>query len=428
VAPWRVVLAATLGIVATALPAQAQLLGQYYPVGIPGHSTWFSDAVPDRPRTEYDPLGVRAGGFVVRPSVSESFGADSNISASPHPVASALIDTQGTVGVASDWSRDAIEAGASFDNRSYVQHPSASYTNWSAGLGGRIDIGRDHVDLATTHLTATTEATAIGTLGAGTPVTVALDSAHAGYQVSFGRFTVEPAFDVGIYRFVHGPADAGSEATNNRNDLAGSLSAGYELAPGSNLVAVASATNAAFIVRTPGVPTPDYNDISLVGGIDTRAGSLFRYRATIGYEVRTYASSQLANTAAPLAEFDAIWTPTRRTTVTGQISRSLQNAISTVGAASYTYTDLRLVVDHEYLRNVLLQALGEFQNADYSGHEGGAHGGTQHVVSGGVGATWLLDRKLSLIARVTYAQSTDATDKTLNQSATLAELTLQFHL
>lgn len=421
-AAWRVVLAAAI-CVAAALPAQAQLLGQYYPVGIPGHSTWFSDAVPDRPHTQYDPLGVCAGDVVVRPSVSESVGADSNISATPHPVGSMLIDTQGSVGVASDWSRDAIEAGAGFDNRSYVQHPSASYTNWSAGLGGRIDIGRGHVDLATTHLTATTEATAIGTLGAGMPVTVALDSAHAGYQASFGRVTLEPAFDVGIYRFVHGPADAGSEATNNRNDLAGSLSAGYELAPGSNLVAVASATDAAFIVHTPGVPTSDYNDFSLVGGIDTRAGSLFRYRATIGYEVREYAGSQRANTAAPLAEFDAIWTPTRRTTVTGQISYNLQNAIAATGATSYTYTDLRLVVDHEYLRNVLLQALGEFQNADYR-----VHGGTQHVVSGGMGATWLLDRKLSVIARVTFAQSTDATNKTLNQSTTLAELTLDFHL
>jgi len=422
VAPWLVVLLPA-AFAAAPRAARAQLIEQYYPSGIPGYESWFSDAVLDRPRTEYDALGVRAGSFVIRPSFSESLGYDSNIYGASHPVGSALAETQAAVAASSDWSRDALDASVSVDQTQYLRHASASYTDWTAGLGGVLDIGRDRLTLAFAHLTATTVAGQIGTLSVGQPVTITFDSARASYEATFGRFTLEPALETDIFRFSNGPVGGGSEAGNNYNSFSASLTGGYALAPGRNLVLVARGINADYPTRTPGVATPDYDDVSLVGGIDYRSGELFRYRATLGYEQRSYVNTTLSGSSAPLAELDVIWTPTRLTTVTGQVSRSLQNAISTVASNNYTYTTTRLVVDHEYFRNVLLQGYGAFQNADYQ-----THGETQRVVSAGASVTWLLNREMSVIGRVNWSLSTDNVDTALNQTIGLAELTLAVHL
>ncbi len=422
-------LLAALSILAVAAPsaARAQLLGQYYPSGIPGYQSWASDAVLERPHSEYDPLGVRAGSFVIRPSLSESLGYDSNVAGLPQPVGSALAETQGSVAVGSDWARNQVAATLSFDNVHYLQQPNLSHTDWTAAVGGALDIGQDRATLAYSHVTATTVPYQIGTVGVGQPVTFTIDSVRASYTATLGRFTLVPEIDAAVYRYSNVLSFGLNEATNDLDTINGSLTAGYELAPGSSLVLVASGGNGAYITRLPGIPTADYNDVSLVGGIDVRTGALFRYRATIGYEVRRYVNPQIPATAAPLAEFDMIWTPTRLTTVTGQLARSLQNAITPgvigSGAESYAYTNARLEVDHEARRNVQLQAFGQLQNADYQ-----MHGGTQRVMSAGASVTWLLNRKLSLTGSYTYTQSTVSLGPGQNVTDNLAQLTLSFHL
>jgi hypothetical protein len=219
-----------------------------------------------------------------------------------------------------------------------------------------------------------------------------------------------------FYRFSHG---AGDPQANDRDVFAGSLTGGYALAPGRSLVLVANAAHAAFTDRIPGLPAPDYDDASLVGGIDS-GGALLRARATLGYETRTYGDARLSR-SAPLAEFDAIWTPTRLTTVTGQISHSLQDAVTAEGAESFAYTVARLAVDHDYARDVLVQGFAQWQTAASEGR------GTQRVVSGGASATWRLNRRLSVIGRLSYARSTDPIDRAQTRSAGFAGLTLAFH-
>ena len=336
---------------------------------------------------------------------------------------SPFAETRGRVGVASDWRRDALAASISFDQMQFLRQPHASYTDWTGGLGGALDLGRDRATLAYAHITATTGAAQIGTLSVGAPVTVTLDSARASYAATFGRATLEPALQLGIYRLTPGPAGGASEVANDHDSFAGSLTASYEAAPGRTLVLVASGTRAAYTIRTPGIATPDYADVSVVAGIDTRTGPVLRYRATLGYEQRSYESPQLAATASPVAEVDVIWTPTRLTTVTGELARNLQSAIAAGGSQGFTYTSGRVVVDHEYLRNVLLQGFAEFQHGSYQ-----LRGETQRIVSAGASVTWLLSRRLSVIGRYRYARSTDNVNAGLNLTDSLAELTLDVHL
>ena len=59
-----------------------------------------------------------------------------------------------------------------------------------------------------------------------------------------------------------------------------------------------------------------------------------------------------------------IWTPTELTTVTGRFLYSIEDPTeqSTQG---YDYTSAHIIVDHEYLRNVLLRGYVGLQRTAY---------------------------------------------------------------
>jgi hypothetical protein len=141
-----------------------------------------------------------------------------------------------------------------------------------------------------------------------------------------------------------------------------------------------------------GFSSLNYNDIAVLGGFDYDADGVIRYRALIGYEVRSFQNAQFKTIQAPIFEASAIWTPTGLTTVTGTVGRLIQ-AASATSSSTFTETYAQLRVDHEYLPNVLLRAdIGAYY-ADYS-----AGGGNQAYYTAGVGITYLLNRNMQVAA------------------------------
>ena len=97
-----------------------------------------------------------------------------------------------------------------------------------------------------------------------------------------------------------------------------------------------------------------------------------------------------------MAEAEAIWSPSGLTTVTGRLTRSIEDAAQE-GVSGYTYTAAGLTLDHEYRRDILLQATGGLQRADFL-----QGGGTQTALLFGLGVTWLVDRQMRVSATYSY--------------------------
>ncbi len=93
----------------------------------------------------------------------------------------------------------------------------------------------------------------------------------------------------------------------------------------------------------------------------------------------------------------AIWTPTGLTTVTASALRTIADP-TTEGSSGYTDSRLQIRVDHEYLRNILLDAEAGFENAAY--FQGGGQSG--YNVGGGI--TWLLNRDLRVSAHYQFTE------------------------
>jgi len=97
--------------------------------------------VINRPRPDYDPLGVRAGSFLIYPSIGVSETWDSNIFATPSGDKSDLYTTESpAVAVNSDWNRNALNFNASGQFKQYVTHTTENVNNGSVDMNGRYDI------------------------------------------------------------------------------------------------------------------------------------------------------------------------------------------------------------------------------------------------------------------------------------------------
>jgi hypothetical protein len=111
------------------------------------------------------------------------------------------------------------------------------------------------------------------------------------------------------------------------------------------------------------------------------------------------------------------------TTVTARLTRSIEDAAQE-GITGYTYTSARLIVDHEYLRNVLLQASASVQRADFLQGGGQANG-----FSLGGGVTWLVNRHVRVSATYDFTDQHSTNSPTLptsgNYTRSIALLTLR---
>ena len=384
-------LACIMGALATPPGASAQTLAPENP-GSAGLLNEPGVTVASRERPDYARLGVRLGSAIIRPEVSQAYGYDDNVTATPQAHGSPVVQTNINLRAGTDLSRYGVTARLTVDDLRYLDLPKQSATNWTVALGGAYQPGHDTVSLDYLHVNQNQTPRDLNTPLLDQALAYRVDSLTAGYGVAFSRLLLRPELSVSRYDFDDGTAAGQPFAQRFRNRIAvmPSITAGYELAPRRDIVVVVRNVAASYTTRTPGTPGRDFNDTTVLAGIDYDGGGPWRYRLLGGYEVRQFGSAAYKTIAAPVGEGSVIYTPTGLTTVTGTVVRRIQDSAdeTTVG---FTETTVKLAVDHEYLRNVLLRGQAALSLDDNNGG-----GGQQTIYSAGVGATWLLNRNVRL--------------------------------
>jgi hypothetical protein len=131
---------------------------------------------------------------------------------------------------------------------------------------------------------------------------------------------------------------------------------------------------------------------------------------------RSFADPTLKPVTGPMAEASAIWSPSGLTTVTATLSRRIEDAAE-LTTVSYTFTGLRLGVDHELYRNLLLAGYGQVQQAEYQ-----QRGGRDRLGGFGLGATWLINRQLRLGLTWDWSTRRRADGATVDEGVALLRL------
>lgn len=389
-----------------AAPAAAQNIPAYFPAGSAGYDQELGVTVLSRERPLYATPGVNVGGFVIRPELDQGVSYNSNINGVTGS-GSWESTTAGAVTVASNWVRDSLDASVGFSHTQFFSFPSESFTNWNVGLGGGYTIDENLLRAAYSHQVSYTLGNTIGAIQTQTPTLNQTDSAEINYTFQHLALSLTPTISASAYRFGNGVVLGRpvSEAFLDRNVVAAGVDARYALSDVGAVLVVARAVNSTFINPQAGQPSNNSNSFQVLAGLDYQVKGPWRFRLLFGVETRLFQASQYATRTAPILEGSVIWTPTGLTTVTGTVSREIEDPQS-AGTNGYIATQATLSVDHELLPNVILSAHGGAEYVQYL--ENG--GGQQAQFTFGAAVTRVLNRNARVSVGYDFTEQTGSSN------------------
>ena len=382
--------------------------------------------VTARPRPDYDPLGVRLGGFRLDGAVSVAPGWDSNLfGRKSNVVSDGFIDEQLNLNLRSDWTTHAVGASVNADARQYFGHSRLNYEDWDIGGFGRYDFSvdtnleaqyrhyRSHLDVYNFD---------VQTAGLVQPVPYDSDEVSVTGNTRFNRLGLSA---VGLYRSLQFE-DATIAGVPNRlsqqsfNTLLGGLTTSYNLAPGRFVTGTVRLTDISY---TDAISRGrDSFTWEALGGFQYDFDGVWQARIAVGWRQREYQAANLKTLQGPAVEGQLTWAPTQLTTVRFLISRTIEESIRR-DAVSYQRTQAGLVVDHEYLRNVILTA---DLRADRREYDSPSQTATDARLT--LQARYLLNRNMQLIGSYGHTRRLEASAGLTEYHRNLFQLRLRFAL
>ena len=378
--------------------ARAQQIDRFFSQGVDAYGTTPGITVLSRLRPEYEPPGIRADGFVINTNLAQGLGYDSNAIGQPQAKPSLVVQTEASVSARSDWGRNSLKFNAGMNSRQYPAQSQQSTLDWNAAVGGTYDIGRHQAGLDFSHIKSAQTPRDLSNPLLTAPVPYTVDSVQSSFTANFGRFALVPSLDFGMWRF----DDASQSRTpltlsyQNRNVLTTNLVGRYAASAQRSLLIILRGVQTRYVATVSGQPSRDSQGVDVLAGVEYSAGAVWRYRALAGYQTRQYASSAFRPLSGPTMEANILWQPPGLTSVTGSALHTIADA-SLTDNTSYTLSQVRLTIDHELRRNILLQVRGEADSAVYPQNAGSA---TLYIA--GASATWLVNRRVRVIASYDY--------------------------
>lgn len=388
------------------LAVAAMTAGWLYPASAAAQTIPPGLGVADRPRPGFDPLGIDVGGsFTLSPNLAADLNATDNFRASN-------TDRQGDVylvvvpeaRLASEWSRHAVSARTYFSRSIHARLTSEDVSNYGASANGKLDLSRNgqvSLDVAADHRT---EGRASLSSFQGTPSPVSYDVYRVGVSGGqvFNRLVLNAAANVEERDFADVAAADGTIIDQDFRDVrtvSASASARLEVRSGVSALVSGQLDDSSYSA------TPDANQLrrdatgfNVLAGVSLELSSLIFGQIQVGFINRAYADPQLKDISGPSYRADLLWNVTPLTSLRLTGSRTVEDAASTAFAGN-TRSEIRLAVDHELYRYIILSA-----DTVYSSFSANGPGAKGDEFSIGGGARYLLGRRWSINGRLRYAQ------------------------
>ena len=364
-------------------------------------------SVVDRPRPDYQAMGIHAGGFMVYPSMAVSATYDDNIYALPagFPIPTGLSGPRGDeiytiapqVNFKSTWSRDSLAGYARVSQDIYGDHSNEDATQYGAGLSGRVDLGSTTTVSAGVDYGHYTSPRGAATTGV-TVKRVQFDFTALNAEIAheFNRVRISGRYDHQIYGYQNGESVSGGvvqETLFNHTVDIGTGKAEYAISPDTALF-VEAAFNQRRYSDSP-IFNQDSHGYDFGGGVNFDISHLIRGEIQVGYLDQTYHANS-GDVKGLSTRTKVQWFPSELTTATLTVLRTVNDSLI-IGSAGYLSTTATAQVDHELLRNVIIS--GNILSAEDQ-YQGLSR--TDDRWGGGVTANWLLNRHIGLTLGYAY--------------------------
>ena len=360
--------------------------------------------VRDRPRPNYDPRGLRAGSFLIFPSLTLRQAYDSNVFATPEDEEGDFITSiSPEIAAESQWSNHALNFRAGGEQGVYAENSDENYLDWNIGVDGRLDVTRDtNIFAGASWNNEHEQRGSPDDVNGEEPAEFDVANLTLGGEHRFNRLSLRLTNTYDRFDYDDVAAGDGGQIDNDDRDrdvYQSTLRAAYEIQPG-----FAAFVEGSYNIRdydedqtdSPDAPDAVNRDSD---GWGVSVGSAFDLtgitfgEASIGYRQQTFDDPQLDDVSGISANASLTSNVTQLTSITLNLQSSVDE--TTVGqdneAASGSFSrGINLRVDHELLRNLLLNAEVGFVNRDYEGVDR-----MDNTIQAGLGADYLMNRYLN---------------------------------
>ncbi len=350
--------------------------------------------VLNRPRVDFDPLGIRLGGFRFDASADAGVGYDSNVFGRPRNTISDGFATEAArLQLLSDWTTHAVGVAATMEARQYFRRSELNWTDYNATAFGRYDFNQfDNIDLRYTHSRTHYDVFNFDVQAAGIsrPVPYEYDEVMLNGTTRFNQFGIA---GIGVFRSTrYNDVNVGGlqvrTSLNDHNIAIGGVTGSYELAPGRYINVIGRLTDITY--SNTASRGRDSFTWEVLAGFTYDFDGVWSGRIAVGYRNREYRGANFRNLTGIAAEGEVTWAVTQLTTLRASARRSIEESIRG-DSVSFTRTAVALNVDHELLRNVILAGEYAIDHRVYDRP-------SQTVMDGlmTIGARYLINRNVSV--------------------------------
>ena len=337
----------------------------------------------EKSHPEYDPLGMRLGGFIFSPSILVGEEYEDNVfSTHSNEKSDFITHVHPAFDLVSDWDVHALALHAEADVLQYSRFSSENAGNIIVSGGGRLDILQgQYLELNAGYQSLQEDRSspdsieavllAGGTL-ARTPTQYSVETGNMKYVYSPGL--IKFALDAGVinYQFTNTPTTNGGLAINsdrNRAEYTLTPKIGYEFLPGYQVYFQASGDSHDYVEKFDA--TPDRLQRNSAGyaaavGVDFDISALITGTIFAGYEGQFYSDPRLSAIQGDYGGGSLLWNITDFTSVKLSFSRAIEDTI-VVGSSGFWATQTGLSVEQEVYDDLLVSGGFTYIDSDYKG-------------------------------------------------------------
>ena len=326
--------------------------------------------VMTREHPGYERLGIRAGPWMVLPSVTGGVSYDNNVFAAGADKRGDLSATvKASLAARSLWERHGIDIRGDVSSIGYCRYSQLNQTDVSLRARGRIDLWHDAAIL--TSFKAASEHESVGSLtsplAAVEPTPYSLFSGDVTYWQRINRL----AGSIGVRadHYDYGLTRAGDGSIINQDSRDGRVVVAhgrldYALTPSLGLF-TALEVNRRDLRGTPtqALASRGYRSLS---GVNVEFGRLVRGEFGAGYASQRFEDATIGTIAGPAFRGMLTWSPTRLLDLHVKAEQIVTEASDTV-AGGVRASAFQLGADYELRRNLILSVAGTYERDRFFG-------------------------------------------------------------
>lgn len=331
-----------------------------------------ADAVPrgetvtTREHPGLDPIGVHVGGFLLYPALQIGAQRMDNIFADEQdPRADVITRLEPALELQSGWNRHALRGSVTGVLARYRDNPSEDYSDFTADARGRLDVWRDsRIEAGGRVARLHEDRGSPDDVNGIEPTRYQASSVFASTSMGFGRLrmTLDAATEWLFYEDVLATAGVINNDDRDRTQDEAGIEVAYEFVPARSVFARARANRRDYRAERDDFGLDrDSKGSELAGGVRLDFTGVIGGAAYAGRIAQDYEDPSLPPLDATDFGATLTWSPTGLTTIGATLARSVEETTFN-GASSVRRTVANVNLDHELLRNLLLN--GQIQRSD----------------------------------------------------------------